>query len=80
MGREGLEGSPGIDGLHGKVGTKGVKVRGLSTVLVMFFSIHDVKTSCDCCSAIVFFMLRGSKETMEKWAYLANQGTWVELV
>lgn len=25
------------------------------------------------------FVFRGSKEKMEKWAYLANRGTWVKL-
>lgn len=76
VGREGLEGPPGIDGLPGKDGIKGVKVRTLS--VVQFLLEKWIA------ALIIFqqpyFVFRGSKEKMEKWAYLADLGSRVKLV
>lgn len=76
VGREGLEGLPGMDGLPSKDGPKGVKVRTLS-VAYLSNEWKKTKNSSDYCSTAVF---RGSKEKMEKWAYLANPVSRVKLV
>lgn len=74
VGREGLEGPPGMDGLPGKDGSKGVQVRILSVVQFLFNKIY-----------LIFFyqqshfVFRGSKEKMEKWAYMADLGNRVKL-
>lgn len=73
VGREGLEGLPGIDGLPGKDGSKGVKVRILSVMQFLFNKIDLIIYHQS------YFVFRGSKETMEKWAYLADMGSKVNL-
>lgn len=72
MGREGLEGPPGIDGLQGKDGSKGLKVGNLRHTLTV---TQKKKKKCFINNHFIYYFLRESKETMGKWAYLVNQET-----
>lgn len=76
MGREGTEGLHGMDGLPGNHGGKGVKVWTLWCTFQMNVNINLTLIIVQQLS----FVFRGSKEKMEKWAFLANLGSRVNLV